>query len=135
MSKEIATKPNEHKASKVIYEELSKDEKILFQEKILLKQFSKLDIKTKNIVKVLIKNAAFMSVQLEFLKDHITKNGVITEYKNGDNQYGTKKSPEAEMYNTMIKNISSIIKQLCELVPRDIGAQKDDGFDDFVKKR
>lgn len=135
MTKQKETKPIKYTAHRVVYEELCKDEKILFQEKILLKQFSKLDAKTKNIVKPLIKNAAFMSVQLEFLKEHITENGVITEYKNGDNQYGTKKSPEAEMYNTMIKNLSSIIKQLCELVPRNIGTTKDDGFEDFVKKR
>ena len=45
---------------------------------------------------------------------------------------GKKKSPAVETYNSMIKNLSAITKQLTELVPRDIGA-KDDGFDTFLK--
>ena len=32
----------------------------------------------------------------------------------------------------MIKNLSTVTKQLAELVPRDIGSQ-DDGFDGFLK--
>lgn len=117
------------------YDDMCKDEKIAFQRKKLLRQFSKLDSKTKNIVMSLIDNAAFMSVTLEELQEEINKNGITVEYKNGENQYGTKKSPEAEMYNTMIKNLASITKQLCELVPRDIGTSTEDDFDDFIKNR
>lgn len=117
------------------YNEMGRDEKIVYHTKRLNRQFSKLDSKTKNIVKSLIENAAFMTVTLEILQKEINENGIMIEYKNGENQYGKKKSPAAEMYNTMIKNLATITKQLTELVPKNIGTANDDGFDDFVKNR
>lgn len=114
------------------YDCMTLDEKIEFQRKKLKRQFSQLDSKTKNIVSPLIDNAAFMTVTLEKLQKSITEEGIVIEYQNGANQWGKKKSPEAEMYNTMIKNLSTVTKQLTELVPRDIGSQ-DDGFDGFLK--
>jgi hypothetical protein len=65
----------------------------------------------------LIANAAFMSVSLLELQDQINKNGMVSEYQNGANQWGTKKSPEIEVYATMIKNYSTIMKQLIDLFP------------------
>jgi IS30 family transposase len=35
----------------------------------------------------------------------------------GQNQWGTKKSPEAETYIALSKNYAAVIKQLTELVP------------------
>ena len=114
------------------YDCMTLDEKIEFQRKKLKRQFSQLDSKTKNIVSPLIDNAAFMTVTLEGLQKSITDEGIVIEYQNGANQWGKKKSPAAEMYNTMIKNLSTVTKQLTELVPRDTGA-RDDGFDSFLK--
>lgn len=128
-------KDKKKKISKKKYEEMSEDEKISFHTKRLNRQFSKLDTKTKNIVKSLIGNVAFMTVTLEELQQAIKENGITIEYKNGANQWGTKKSPEAEMYNTMIKNLATITKQLSDLVPKDVGTNNDDGFDDFVKDK
>ena len=56
------------------------------------------------LVEKLINNAAFMAVTLELLQEDININGCISDYQNGANQWGTKKSPEIEIYNTMIKN-------------------------------
>ena len=47
----------------------------------------------------------------------IEKDGWTSEYQNGQNQWGTKKSPEAETYIALSKNYAAIIKQLTELVP------------------
>lgn len=69
----------------------------------------------------LLSNAAFMTITLEDLQEAINKNGIISEYQNGENQWGTKKSPEVEIYNTMIKNHTSIIKQLTDLLPDEKG--------------
>ncbi|RHB06510.1 hypothetical protein DW906_03065 [Coprobacillus sp. AM42-12AC] len=112
---------------------MSHDERIEFQRKKLNRQFSSLDKKTKNIVTPLIQNAAFMIVTLEELQIKISQEGITIKYQNGANQWGKKKSPEAEMYNTMVKNLTSIIKQLTELVPKDIGVPKNDDFDDFLQ--
>lgn len=83
----------------------------------------------------LIKNAAFMAVTLEDLQQTINREGTVSEYQNGENQWGTKKSPEVEIYNTMIKNHMTIIKQLTDLLPKDTPKSEDDGFDAFVGGR
>jgi hypothetical protein len=80
----------------------------------------------------LIKNAAFICVTLEDLQETINTEGTISEYKNGENQFGTKKSPEVEIYNVMIKNHMSIIKQLTDLLPKSVSSPGvGDGFDEF----
>lgn len=81
--------------------------------------FSELDEKRKNTAKSLLDNAAFMAVTLEELRENIKKNGVTSEYQNGENQFGTKKSPEVEVYLSMIKNYTAIIKTLCDMLPQD----------------
>lgn len=98
--------------------ELSKDERISNEVERLTDLLSELGEGTLNGVKSLIANAAFMSITLEDLQIEINENGVVSEYKNGENQYGTKKSPEVEIYNTMIKNHMAAIKQLTDLIPK-----------------
>ena len=83
----------------------------------------------------LIQNAAFMHVTLIDLQLTINKEGAVSTYQNGENQWGTKKSPEVDIYNTMIKNHMNIIKQLTDLLPKDVVKEADDGFDDFIAMR
>lgn len=91
------------------------------------------DTKIKS-VNSLIKNAAFMTITLEELQDSMNEDGVISHYQNGENQWGTKKSPEADIYNSMIKNHMSIIKQLCDLIPDNEISTKKDALLEFLKK-
>ena len=65
----------------------------------------------------LIDNAAFMAVQLEDLQVTINRDGPVSEYQNGENQWGTKKSPEVEIYNTTVKNYTATLKLLCDMLP------------------
>jgi hypothetical protein len=81
----------------------------------------------------LIRNAAFMTITLEDLQEAIIENGAICEYQNGANQWGTKKSPEVEIYNTMVKNHMSLIKQLCDLIPEDKPKAENDELMAFIK--
>lgn len=60
---------------------------------------------------------AFMSIELDDLQAKLEKDGWTSEYQNGQNQWGTKKSPEAETYIALSKNYAAVIKQLTELVP------------------
>ena len=71
----------------------------------------------RDIARPLIDNAAFMSITCEDLAAAIAENGVTAEYKNGKDQYGTKKSPEVETYNSMIKNLTGIIAALARMTP------------------
>jgi hypothetical protein len=95
----------------------SKDEKIKKEINRLKKVFKDLDKNMLSTVISLIQNAAFMSVTLEELQDTINEKGCVSEYQNGENQFGTKKSPEVEIHIAMTKNHAAIIKQLADLVP------------------
>lgn len=121
--------------TKQVEEEISIYDRIEEEKRKLNRQFTKLDNRTKKVVASLIENAAFMIVQLEDLHAKINKDGVVCEYQNGENQWGTKKSPEVEVYNTMIKNHLAIMKQLTDLIPSEAGKSKGDGFDEFVGER
>lgn len=97
--------------------EKTKEQKIKTEKTRLKGIFKELDENKKKLVTPLIEKAAFMSVELDELQRKIEENGWTSEYKNGENQYGTKKSPEAETYIALSKNYAAIIKQLTELVP------------------
>lgn len=94
--------------------------------------FKDIDDKKKDIVQPLIENAAFMSEELRKLQEYIKVHGCTEEYQNGANQFGKKKSSEVEVYNTMIKNYTNVIKQLLELVPD--GKSKEDELMQFIKR-
>lgn len=103
--------------------------------KKLKKIFKNIPKDKKNLVQKLIESAAFMSVELTKLENYISVNGVSETYQNGENQYGTKTSTEASVYNTMIINYTSIIKQLCELLPEGLPATKEgNALMNFVTK-
>lgn len=97
------------------------------------KIFKDLPKNTLDTVQPLIKNAAFMAVTLELLQEEINKTGVTCTYQNGENQFGTKKTPEVETYNTMIKNYASVVKQLCEFLPE--GQKEGDELLEFLAGR
>lgn len=96
---------------------LSKEEKILKEQRRLRSIFKDLDANKKKLVTPLIDKAAFMSIELDELQITLEQQGWITEYKNGENQYGTKRSPEADTYIALSKNYAAVIKQLVDLVP------------------
>ena len=82
--------------------------------------------------------AAFMAASLYELRKIINEKGYTEEYQNGANQKGIKKCSEVEIYNTMIKNYSAIIKQLTDLLPKEQEKNvppQDDGFEGFVNGR
>lgn len=97
--------------------EYTKEEKINKEKRRLTSIFKSLDENKKKLVIPIIEKAAFMSIELDYLQDELQKNGWISEYQNGENQWGKKKSSEAEIYISLSKNYASIIKQLTDLVP------------------
>ena len=94
-----------------------KENRIKDEKKRLKEIFEELEENKRNLVTPLIEKAAFMSIELDDLQETIEQDGWTSEYKNGENQYGTKKSPEAETYIALSKNYAAVIKQLTDLVP------------------
>ena len=79
-----------------------------------------------------------MAASLYELRRIIDEKGYTEEYQNGANQKGVKKCSEVEIYNTMIKNYSAIVKQLTDLIPKEQAKSvqnMSDGFEDFINER
>lgn len=121
----------------VNYTEKSKDEIIKAEKRKLAGIYNRLDKKTKKAVDSLVDEAAFMAASLYELREAINEKGYVEEYQNGANQKGIKKCSEVEIYNTMIKNYSSIVKQLTDLIPKKVenAGGNSDGFEEFVNNR
>lgn len=100
----------------------------------LKKIFKDIEPGKQKTVEKLISNAAFMAESLDELQDKIREKGFVEEYHNGANQSGIKKCSEVEIYNTMIKNYSSIIKQLVDLLPNE-SKNSGDELLDFINRK
>ena len=120
------------------YEGKTKEEIIKAEKRKLAGIYTRLDKKTKRSVDSLVDEAAFMSASLYELRKIIDEKGYTEEYQNGANQRGIKKCSEVEIYNTMIKNYSSVVKQLTDLLPKEQEKGKllpSDGFEEFINGR
>lgn len=126
---------DDEKAEKELAILLKKDKEAKIKKEMakLKRLFKDMEKDTMNTVSSLIRNAAFMVVTLDDLQETINLEGVMSKYQNGENQWGTKKSPEVEIYNTMIKNHMAIIKQLSDLLPKQVGTPGvGDDLEEFV---
>ena len=103
----------------------------------LSRNYAKIDGKTRSIIQGLIQRAAFMRVSLSELEDDLNTYGFTEYFSQGDQEPYQRKRPAAELYNTMNANYQKIIKQLTDLLPKEIIESKDsgDGFDEFVESR
>ena len=115
--------------------EKTKEDRINQEKNKLNRMFKEIEEKKKKTVEKLVINAAFMAISLEDLQKIINEKGYTEEYQNGANQRGVKKCSEVEIYNTMIKNYSSVIKQLTDLLPKDTTKVVDDGFEEVVNAK
>ncbi|MGL4521584.1 MAG: hypothetical protein ACRCWQ_03400 [Bacilli bacterium] len=115
--------------------DLDKDKRINAEKRKLSSLLKNLDTKKKKAVASLIENAAFMSVTLQDLQIAINEEGPVEEYQNGENQSGRKVSSNVQVYNTMIKNYMSAVKQLTDLLPKDVPVNSEDAFDAFLTER
>lgn len=113
--------------------EKTKEDRINQEKNKLNRMFKEIEEKKKKMVEKLVMNAAFMAISLEDLQKIINEKGYTEEYQNGEHQKGTKKCPEVEIYNTMIKNYTNVVKQLMELLPKQ--PDDDDGFMAFVMSK
>ena len=74
---------------------------------------------------------------MQDLRETINREGTTVEYKNGENQYGTKQSPEAQYYLQLSQKQTQAMKILVDCLPKTekTVVVEDDGFEDFVNGR
>ncbi len=117
-------------------QEMTRDERIKKEESRLKRIYRDIGKENKGIIEGLIQRAAYMRITLEDWEKDIMENGYIEMFSQSEKTDPYERErPVARLYNTMNKNYQSIIKQLSDLVPKEIKVVEDDGFDDFVNTR
>ena len=78
-----------------------------------------------------------MTITMKELRENIIREGTTVAYKNGENQYGTKQSPDAQLLLQFSQKQSQAMKILLECLPKTERIKKmpEDDFDDFVNDR
>ena len=87
----------------------------------------------KELALKLLSKAQFMETELEKLQGIITEKGWTETYQNGANQHGIKKSTEGDVYNTLIKNYTTVIGKLNDILKEE-NQQTSDELMEFLKK-
>ena len=121
-----------------ISEYLDKQNRIKKEVSRLKRLFSKIDPQKKKLVFATIDDVAFMTITMQDLRDAIIREGTTVEYKNGENQYGTKQSPDAQLYLQMSQKQTAAMKILIDCLPKTqqkAVVEKSDGFEDFINSR
>ena len=106
------------------------------EESRLSRNYAKIDPKARAVTRGLIKRAAFMRIQLEKMEEDLNKNGFTELFSQGGQAPYQRERPAARLYNSLNKNYQSIIKQLTDLLPKDVPVKEaGDGFEAFVSSR
>ena len=117
-------------------EYLEKEAAIKKEERRLKRLFAKIDDSKKKLAFSTIADVAFLTIIMQELREKILKEGTTCEYKNGENQYGTRQSPDAQLYLQMSQKQTAAMKILMDCLPKTERPEpKDDGFNDFVAER
>lgn len=116
---------------------LEKQRRIDKEEKRLRRLFAKIDENKKKLVFTTIADVAFMTITMQDLRENIIRDGTTVEYKNGENQYGTKQSPDAQLYLQMSQKLTAATKILVDCMPKTekIIEKNTDDFDDFLQEK
>lgn len=115
--------------------ELTKQERIKKEEDRLQKIYKDLDEKKKSAVQGLIQRAAHMRITLEDFATDLDSNGYIEWFSQGQQEPYERKRPTADLYNTMNTAYQKAIKQLTDLLPKEVVVEENDDFDNFVDER
>jgi hypothetical protein len=112
--------------------EKSVEERVKAEVTRLNRLLATVDKKKLLAAKRLVENVAFMSVVMADLQVDIAEKGCTSEYQNGANQWGMKKSPEAEYYATLMQRFLPAMKQLLDLFPDGAPARAGDELLDYI---
>ena len=99
---------------------MNEKETLIKKEKNKLKKiFKEIDENKLKFVMTLIDRLAWLNVSVKELEDNIDKNGTTIPYDNGGGQSGIKDNPDVKTLIQYTRNITTITKQLVDLVPAD----------------
>ena len=116
---------------------LEKTERIKKEVRRLKRLFKEIDENKKKLVFTTIEDVAFMTITMQDLRETIVRKGTSVVYKNGENQYGLKQSPDAQLYLQLSQKQTQAMKILLDCLPKKTkeAVSKLDDFDEFVRGR
>jgi len=114
-------------------DKIQKDKLIKAELRKLNKFFKNIQEDKQKIIKGLKEQAAFMYATLIELQEIMNNEGPVEMFEQGK-QKMLREHPASKVYNSMIKNYSSVIKQLLELIPAEDKKTAEDELMAFVKK-
>lgn len=94
-----------------------KEGKVLAEIARLRDVFNDIPQDRKSLAEKAIQRAAWLVVSLEELEQCIDRAGFISEYQNGENQWGTKKNPDVETHNSMSQRFTQVMDYLYKMLP------------------
>lgn len=114
-----------------------KVKRIKKEEARIKKLFGNIEEDRKKLVLTTIADVAFMTITMQDLRETINREGTTAIYKNGENQYGTKQSPESQTYLQLSQKLTQAMKILVDCMPKPERKQTGPGddFEDFVEGR
>lgn len=120
-----------------VTEYLEKTKRIKKESARLKRLFKEIDENKKKLVFTTIEDVAFMTITMQDLREKIVREGTTCTYKNGENQFGTKQSPDAQLYLQMSQKQTQAMKILVDCLPKGKveNTQDKDDFKDFVAGR
>lgn len=92
------------------------------------------DMTKMDIMKDLIDDAATYAASIYECQLLYKRDGLFDVYKNGENQYGIKKSVSAELRPKYTKAYQDIVKQLLDLLPVETTKNAAEELMDFINK-
>lgn len=95
--------------------------------------FKNLPDDKKKFAEGLKRQAAFMFATLAELQEQIDDEGVVEVFTQGA-QSMLREHPATKVYNSMIKNYTTVCKQLLDMLPADDRDKNEDELMAFVKK-
>ena len=103
----------------------------------LRKIYKDIESNKKDTVIGLIQRLAYLRVTLEDFEKDLDENGFVELFQQGEKQAPYERNrPVADLYNTMNTSYQKGIKQLTDLLPKEIKTiEQDDGFEDFINSK
>lgn len=115
--------------------ELPKEKRINNEKKMIKKLYDNIPEDSKTLIDGLIQRAAYMRITLEDYEKDIDENGYVELFSQSEKtEPYERERPVIRLYNTMNKNYQSIIKQLCDLLPKEDNSKKQDALMEYLTR-
>lgn len=116
-----------------ISEQLEKEDKIRKEINRIKKLYKDFNKDKARVLEGLIKEAAFMKVELEELRNDLLITGLTELFVQGE-QCFNRERPESKLYTSFIQRYSQVMKQLIEMLPVEEKKEEETNLEKFVQK-